>query len=293
MQSVLPGGRHRFSLYHIFLGALLIFAAFICIVPFWYVLTVSFSDPKLAREGVITLLPRGFSTGAYTIIFRQNKFFNAMKVSLIRTVFGGFINLVMQTTFAYALSQKRLRGQKFFKLLVIFTMLFNGGIIPTYLVVRSTRLLDSIWALIIPNAISTWNVIILMSFFAAIPDEIYESAHLDGAGDFTIFLKLVIPLSVPSLAVISLYIAVHHWNSLMDAVLYISRSTLKPLQSYLMDMVVSSQMEDVMSTMDGLNTTTLSVQTAAIFAATVPILIIYPFVQRFFVKGLLIGAIKG
>lgn len=274
-------------------ATVLVLIAFICIVPFWYVFVVSFSDPKLAHEGVVTLLPQGFSVGAYEIIFRQNKFVNAMKISLIRTVFGGFINLVLQTTFAYALCQRKLRGQKYFKLLVVFTMLFNGGIIPTYMVVRYTGLLDSIWALIIPNAISTWNVIILMSFFSGIPEEIAESAHIDGAGYFVIFSKLVIPLSIPAIAVISLYIAVNHWNSLMDAVLYVNRSTMKPLQSYLMDMVVNSQMEDVMSTMDGLNTSTLSVQTAAIFASTVPILIVYPLVQRYFVKGLLIGAIKG
>ena len=117
-------------------ATVLVLIAFICIVPFWYVFVVSFSDPKLAHEGVVTLLPQGFSVGAYEIIFRQNKFVNAMKISLIRTVFGGFINLVLQTTFAYALCQRKLRGQKYFKLLVVFTMLFNGGIIPTYMVVR-------------------------------------------------------------------------------------------------------------------------------------------------------------
>lgn len=271
----------------------LVIAALICIIPFWYVFTVSFSDPLLAREGVLTLLPKGFTVGAYKIIFRQNRFFNALNISLIRTIFGGFVNLVLQVTFAYALSQKKLIGQKYFKLMVIFTMLFNGGMIPTFMIVRYTGILDTIWALIIPNAISTWNVIILMSFFDGIPAEINESAYIDGAGDFTIFLKLIVPLSVPGIAVVSLYIAVNHWNALMDAVLYVNKTNLKPLQNYLMDMVVNNQMEDVMSTMDGLNTSTLGIQTAAIFASTIPILLVYPFVQKFFVKGLMIGAIKG
>ena len=285
--------KKHFSVIDLMNMILLIFAAFICIVPFWYVFTVSFSDPLLAREGIVSLLPKGFSIGAYRIIFRQNRFFNALKISLIRTVFGGFINLVFQTFFAYGLSHRNLPGQKVLKLMVVFTMLFNGGMIPTYMIVRYTGILDSIWALIIPNAISTWNVIILMSFFNSLPAEINESAYIDGAGDFTIFIKLVVPLSIPGIAVVSLYIAVTHWNSLMDAVLYINKTNYKPLQTYLMEMGVNSQMEDVMSTMDGLNTSTLSIQTAAIFASTVPILLVYPFIQRFFVKGLMIGAIKG
>ena len=177
--------------------------------------------------------------------------------------------------------------------MIIFTMLFNGGIIPTYLVVKGTGLLDTIWALIIPNAISAWNVTILISFFSTIPESISESARIDGANDFIIFARLVLPLSIPSVAVIVLYIAVGHWNGLMDAVLYINKSSLKPLQVYLMDLVMRNQMTDMYSDSNSQAVTTLSVQTAAIFASTLPILFIYPFVQKYFVQGVMIGAIKG
>lgn len=285
--------RKPFSLFHLVNGGILLVLALLCILPFYYVFTVSFSDPLLVREGVITLLPRGFSLRAYELILRQKIFFNALKVSVMRSVIGGAINLVMQCMTAYALSCRHLRGRKVFMLMVIFTMLFNGGIIPTFLVVRYTGLLDTFWALVIPNAISTWNVIILISFFDTIPTSIHESARIDGANDITIFLRLVIPLSIPAIAVITLYIVVGHWNALMDAVLYINKSTLKPLQSYLMDLVMRNQMNDMYASASEQEVTSLSIQTAAIFASTVPILLVYPLVQRYFVSGLMIGAIKG
>lgn len=285
--------RGSFSAFRLVNGFVLLALALLCLLPFYYVVMISFSDPLLVREGMITLLPRGFSLRAYQLILRQQIFFNALKVSVQRTAIGGAINLVMQCMTAYALSCRYLRGRKAFTLMVIFTMLFNGGIIPTFLIVRYTGLLDTFWALVIPNAISTWNVIILISFFDSIPDSIHESARIDGANDITIFLRLVIPLSIPAIAVIALYIAVSHWNALMDAVLYINKSKLKPLQSYLMDLVMRNQMNDMYATPSEQEVTSLSLQTAAIFASTVPILLVYPLVQRYFVSGLMIGAIKG
>ena len=267
--------------------------AFVCILPFYYVITVSFSDPTLVREGHVTLLPRGFSLEAYRLIFRQQTFFNAFRISVMRAIVGTAVGLTLQCSVAYALSRKYLFGRKFFLLFIIFTILFNGGIIPTYLVVRYTGLLDTFLALIIPNAISSWNVIILISFFLTIPDSIEESAKMDGANDMLIFARLVIPLSIPAIATIGLFISVYHWNALMDAVIYINRSALKPLQVYLMDIVMRTQLEQLFPVELEIDVPPLSIQTAAIFAATVPILLVYPFIQRYFMKGIMLGALKG
>ncbi len=273
----------------VFLGLM----ALLCLIPFYYVVMVSFSDPSRVREGELILLPRGLSLESYKLIFKQNMYFTSLRNSLYRTVFGGCVNLVLQCFTAYALSNRSLRGRRGFMLMIIFTMLFNGGIIPTFLIVKATGLVDTIWALIIPNAISTWNIIILVNFFGTIPESIHESARIDGANDFTIFLRLVVPLSVASISVIALYITVGHWNALMDAVLYINKQSLKPLQVYLMDLVMRNQMTDVYNDSASQSVTTLAVQTAAIFASTLPILLVYPFVQRFFVQGVMIGSIKG
>ncbi len=194
---------------------------------------------------------------------------------------------------AYPLSRKNLWGRRFFVFYVVFTLLFNGGIIPTYLIVRYTGILNTIWALIIPDAISAWNVIILVSFFSSIPDSIVDSAKIDGANDITIFNRLIVPLSLPAVATITLFVAVQHWNAVMDAVIYINKSTLKPLQIYLLDLVQRSQMIDMFASMSEQDMPTLSIQTAAVFAGTLPILLVYPFIQRYFIKGVMIGAIKG
>jgi len=272
---------------------ILLTLAALCLLPFYYVLTVSFSDPAFVKQGEIMLFPKGFSIDAYKVILRQTTFYNAFKVSVVRTVLGTVLNLALQCMVAYPLSRRTLIGRRFFMLYVVFTLLFNGGIIPTYLVVRYTGIVNTIWALVIPDAISAWNVIILVSFFASIPESIVDSAKIDGANDLVIFSRLIVPLSIPALATITLFIAVQHWNALMDAVIYINKSTLKPLQIYLLDLVLRSQMDDLFASQSEQDIPTLSIQTAAIFAGTLPILLVYPFIQRYFIKGVMIGAIKG
>lgn len=243
--------------------------------------------------GEITIFPRGFSLDAYKMVLRQKIFFNAFRVTVLRTVIGTVFALFIQTTMSYALAQKRLKGKKFFTLMVIFTILFNGGIIPTYLIVRYTGLLDTLFALIIPPAVNAFNVIILISFFSSIPESLEESARIDGANDFTVFARIYLPLSLPVLATITLFVAVFHWNSLMDGVLYINKSVLKPLQVYLMDLVSRATAVDMYQDSDEYAVPFLSIQTTAIFVSTLPILVVYPFIQRHFVKGVMIGAIKG
>jgi putative aldouronate transport system permease protein len=281
----------RIGLSGILLRAFLFFFTFACIVPFWYVITVSFSDPAQVKQGELLAFPRGFALEAYRIVLRHKTFYNAFFVTVVRTVLGTVIGITLQAMMAYALS-RRIRGRRFLTIMVIFAFIFNAGIIPTYLVVRFTGLVDTIWALVIPSAILTWNVIILISFFRAIPDSIIESAKIDGANDMLIFFKLVVPLSLPAVATISLFIAVFHWNNLMDAVLYINKPELRPMQLYLMELIVRSQMQDMFGADAEQNLPAISIQTAAVFAGTLPILIVYPFIQKYFIKGIMLGAIK-
>ncbi|MBD2843842.1 carbohydrate ABC transporter permease [Paenibacillus sp. IB182496] len=276
------------------IGAVLIGFAFMTFMPFYYVIMASISDPARIREGELLLWPQGLDLTAYTIILQNERFITSFGNTLARTGLGLAINLSLQLTFAYALSKRYLPGQKFFMIFTIITMLFNGGIIPTYLVVKGTGLIDTIWALVIPAAISTWNVILLKSFFENIPASLEESARIDGANDLSIFARIYLPLSTASIATIGLFIAVQHWNTYMDAVIYINTASKQVLQIFLRDMVVQLEMAAVLGDMGVVNeTSSLSVRTASIFLVALPIIIVYPFIQRYFVKGVMLGAVKG
>ncbi|HOJ10353.1 MAG TPA: carbohydrate ABC transporter permease [Clostridiales bacterium] len=268
----------------------------ICIFPFYYVFIVSISDFSQVTNNIVFIWPKGVNLGIYKNIMRYKGFTDGLKVSVFRTVVGTALGLSLQTMLAYALSKKCLPGRRFMVLYIIFTLIFNGGMIPTYIVIRNLGLVDKIWVLIIPGLISSWNVILLMSFFSSIPVEIEESARIDGANDILILIKLILPLSLPSLATIGLFIAVGHWNALMDGVIYINREELKPLQAFLVNLVSSQNSSMGMNHISFSEEQRLPPYTtrcAIIFASTVPILVVYPFVQKYFIKGLMIGAIKG
>jgi len=281
----------KLSLSYAIIVAILVAFAIVCIMPFWYVMVSSFSDPQLIKEGLFKLLPTGWSLEAYRVVFRDVRFFNGLRITVLRTVIGTALALSVQTMMAYALS-KKIPGRRIFMKLVVVTILFNGGIIPTYLVVQSLYLVDTFFALILPMVFNPWNVVLLVSFFAAQPQSVSESAKLDGAGEFTIFLKLSVPLAVPAIATILLFIAVRHWNELMDGVIYINSSNLKPMQVYLIELVMRSTTNTMIEPTEQ-SLTAISIQTAVIFASCLPILAVYPFLQRFFVKGIMVGAVKG
>jgi len=284
----------RISIGNALIGTILILFAILTFLPFYYVILTSISDPHQIREGELLLWPRGFDLAAYRIIMDNERFLTSFANTVTRTVLGVIVNLALQLSFAYALSKRYLPGRKFFMVYIIITMLFNGGIIPTYLIVRATGLIDTIWALVIPTALSTWNVILLRSFFENIPESLEESAKIDGANDFTIFVKIYLPLSLASVATIGLFIAVMHWNTYMDAIIYINKPELQVLQTFLRDMVVQLEMLSTMGDMTLLNETSiLSVRTAAIFLTVLPIVVVYPFIQKYFVKGVTLGAVKG
>ncbi len=267
--------------------------AVLCFFPFYYIFVVSISDPERVREGAMILYPQGFSLEAYKVTLTHARFYSSLKVSVVRTLLGTLLGVAFSSALAYGISRPYLRGRKWMTLFLVFTMLFNGGMIPTYLVVRYTGLIDTLWALIIPNMINTFNVIVLINFFRAVPAELEESAKIDGANDLIIFVKIMIPVAMPSIATITLFVAVYHWNTLMDGILYINTSSKKPLQVYLNDIVVAGQTEDMFQDSASRWMPTLSLKTATIFASTLPILIVYPFLQKYFVKGVMVGSVKG
>lgn len=284
--------RKKISLSNALIVLILLTFAIICVLPFWYVLISSISDPQLIQVGEVRLFPKGFSLQSYKIVLSEAKFFRGLMVTVTRTVVGTTLGLIVQTMSAYVLAYKYFQGRKFFKKMFIFTILFNGGIIPTYLVMQKLHLLDTIWALILPMVLNPWNVMLLISFFAAIPDSIIESAKLDGANDFVIYRKLAVPLTKPAIMTILLYIAVRHWNELMDGVIYINKGYLKPMQVYLIELIMRSSVQNMVEPTENF-VSVLSIQTTAIFVSCLPIILVYPLIQRYFVKGIMIGGVKG
>lgn len=284
--------RNKLTLSYSMIVFTLILFAIICILPFWYVFITSISNPNLVNVGEIRLFPKGFSLKAYEIVLSEVKFYRGFLVTVTRTVIGTIFGLLVQTMTAYVLAYKHFQGRKFFTKVVVFTILFNGGIIPNYLVIQRLQLLDTIWALILPMILNPWNVLLLISFFAAIPSSIIESAKLDGANDLTIYRKLAVPLSKPAIMTILLYIAVRHWNELMDGVIYINNNALKPMQVYLIELIMRSSVQNMIEPTENF-VTVLSIQTTAIFVSCLPILIVYPIIQKYFVKGIMIGGVKG
>lgn len=284
--------RRKITFSYVLIVAFLLFFSLLCLLPFWYVLISSLSDPLLLKTGDVRLIPNGFSLQAYKIVLGEVKFYRGFLVSISRTLLGTSLGLGVQAMTAYVLSRKYFQARKLCISLVVFTILFNGGIIPNYLVIQKLNLLDTIWSLVFPMAFNPWNVLLLISFFAAIPDSIEESAKLDGANDFTIFSRLAVPLSRPALMTIMLFISVRHWNELMDGVIYINSDILKPLQVYLIELIMRSSVQNMVEPMENY-VTVLSIQTTAIFVSCLPILMLYPIVQKHFVKGIMIGGVKG
>lgn len=277
------------------IGTILVLFAICTFLPFYYVMMASISEPHSVREGQLLLWPKGFDLEAYKIILENDRFISALVTTVTRTVLGLSINLTLSLMLAYGLSKKYLPGRSFFMIYIIITMLFNGGIIPTYLIVRATGLLDTIWALVIPSAISTFNVILLRSFFESIHESLEEAAKIDGANDIYIFTKIYIPLSMAAVVTIGLFIGVFHWNQFMDAVIYIHSPELQVLQIFLRDMIIQMEMATLLGDVGAMNqrTTGLSVRMAAVFLASLPIIVVYPFIQKYFVKGVMLGSVKG
>lgn len=270
--------------------------ATITVLPFIYIIGGSFATEVELIERKFFLIPRDFSIAAYQYIFSTNTIFRSIGVSIYITVVGTLTNLAFTLSMAYALSRKSLMGRNFFMNLVIFTILFGGGLIPTYLVVKELGLINSYWAVILPGAISAFNLIIIKNFFQQLPPGLEESARIDGCNDLGVLWRIVLPLSKPVIATFGLFYAVGHWNNFFQALLYLNDHTKWPLQVLLREMVLLSQLAvGDLSTMDQnfVEPPDQAVKMAVIVVGTVPILCVYPFLQKHFAKGVLLGSIKG
>jgi putative aldouronate transport system permease protein len=278
------------------LNGILLILTFMTLYPFWHVLMYSFSDPQKAMGGGLFFLPKGFALDSYAMMFGNSGIFQAYSNSLFRLFVGTFINVIFTATLAYPLSIRRFIWRTPLTLIIFFTMLFSGGMIPTYLLVNSLGLVDTLWALIVPTAISAWNFFIMKNYFQSVPPELEESANIDGASPMYILFFIILPVSLPVIAAISLFYAVFHWNSYFDAILYIHTQSKEVLPVFLRSMLNFSAMESSRGAMDSANMANVSeesVKMSTIIASILPMLIIYPFLQKYYVKGVLIGSVKG
>lgn len=267
----------------------------IIVVPLWNVLASSFSSGKSLASDHFLFWPKDFSLENYRAVFRDTTIWRAFFISITKTVIGVVTHVLFCATVAYGMSKRHLKGRKLYSTLGIITMFFSGGMIPTYLLIKSLGLLNSFWVYIIPAMFSYYDVIILMNFFRGVPDSLEESAAIDGAGQWRIFASIYLPLSKPALATIALFNGVGQWNDFMTTKLYITDKALYPLQMKLYEIIVQSQTQTMQSLAAGaaiVETTTKGVQLATIVITTVPILIIYPILQKHFISGMMVGAVK-
>lgn len=275
---------------------------FLCLVvvlyPLIYVVSASFSSPQAVITGKVWLFPVKPTLMGYEAVFKNSQIITGFANSFFYMIVGTIVSLAMTLLAAYPLSRKEFSGRNIISVIFIFTMLFSGGLIPSYLLVKNLGLVDSRWALIIPSAMSVWNVIIARTYMqTTIPDELYESAQLDGCNDIRFFISIVLPLSIPVIAVLALYYGVSKWNTYYEALIYLKTQKLYPLQIILRNILILSNTDptmvkdfDALIRKQGLIDL---VKYSVIVVASVPVLLIYPFVQRYFLKGVMVGALKG
>ncbi|TVY06564.1 carbohydrate ABC transporter permease [Paenibacillus cremeus] len=277
---------------------LLVIIGIITLFPLYYVFMVSFTSPHeyLEKSGFV-LFPQHWSVGAYKYLLGTDAFKNATFVSTFLATVGTGLSLIFTSAMAFGMSRKRLAGRKIMMFMVLLTILFNPGIIPNYIVVRDFGMINSIWSLIIPVLVSGWNVILMKSFFDSIPVELEDAAMIDGCNDLGIFFRIVLPLSAPALAAFGLFYAVGYWNTFFNAVLFINDFTKVPLQVVLRNMLIDSDTTTggaaAVEMMSENQLPTQTIKMAAVVIATLPILAVYPFLQKHFAKGVMLGSVKG
>ncbi|WP_248930012.1 carbohydrate ABC transporter permease [Paenibacillus hamazuiensis] len=275
-------------------GLLLGIIALVTFFPLYYVFVVSFTDPTEYLQKKFVLFPQSWSLDSYQYMLSSKAFLRSLGNSGFLATVGTACSLVVTAALAYSLSRKRLRGRRVFMLGILLTILFSPGIIPHYMVVRQLGMINSIWSLIIPALASGWNVILMKSFFDSIPAELEESAQIDGCNDMGIWVRIILPLSLPSLAAFGLFYAVGYWNQYFSALLYLNDSSKWPIQVLLQNMLLSANNSDLaVSTTASVAPPSETLQMAAVIIATLPILAVYPFLQKHFAKGAMVGSVKG
>ncbi len=274
----------------------LILITLITFYPLYYVLITSISNGMMVMQGKVRLYPIGVTFDSYKSITSDPQLFRSLWNSVLYTVVGTLINIIMSCLCAFPLSRRTFSGKKFFTGMIVVTMFFSGGMIPSYLVVKELGLMDTMWAIVLPVAINTYNMIIIRTSFQSLPESLFESAQLDGANDFTILFRIALPLSKAVLATMVLFYSVSHWNSYFSAMLYLDSKDKYPLQIILRNKLISGLFSEEASQSGGSTSFTVTDSTlraAVIMFTTLPILVVYPFVQKYFVKGVMIGSLKG
>ncbi|BFT74157.1 carbohydrate ABC transporter permease [Paenibacillus sp. P36] len=272
----------------------LFLVAVITFIPFYYVIVASLSPIKQVLTESIILWPEKFTLTSYHMILTTPSFVRALLFTIFITVVGTAINMLFTSTLGYSLSKKRFRARRAILMLIVFSMMFSGGLIPTYLVVKQLGMINSLWALMLPGAISAFNLIVLKNFFASLPQALEDSARIDGCSNFGIFMRIALPLSLPALASFTLFYAVGNWNQFFAAIMYMNNSRYWTLQVVLRQLVIIGDSTGYGQVIDDANKTAFpeTLKYAAIVVATLPILLVYPFLQKYFVKGVLMGSVK-
>ncbi|MFC5649669.1 carbohydrate ABC transporter permease [Paenibacillus solisilvae] len=269
---------------------------FLTLYPIWYVLVNSFNEGQDAMRGGIYWIPRVLSLDSYKAVFGNDGIMTAMGITVAKTVIGTALHVFFTAMVAYAFSRKELIGRKIYMLLGTITLFFGGGLIPFYLLIRDLHLLDSFFVYILPAMFNFFDLIIFLAFFREIPAGLEEAARIDGANDFSIFVRVIIPISMPVIATIALFHGVYQWNDYFTGMIYINKMELQPIQTYLYRVIAQSSSNQMMAQMPGgigKSVTSQSIKLATMVVTTLPIVFVYPFLQKYFVKGLMIGSIKG
>ena len=280
-------------------GILIILFCALCVIPFVVAISASFSNERLLLKTGYGLLPRGFSMQAYNMLFSTSQIFDSYKVSIFVTIAGTVLSMIVTAMMAYPLSVKKLKYRGAISFFAYFTMLFNGGLVPTYMLIsKYLSMRDTVWVMILPVLVNPWNLFLLRNFFAAIPAELHESARIDGANDVRILWQIILPVSLPALATVALFYGVAYWNQWYNAMLYIEDSKLFPLQYLIMRMMRNIELMKQMAgqagfavDMSSMPSTTSKMATAIVTIG--PIIIAYPFAQKYFTSGLIVGSVKG
>lgn len=266
-----------------------------CLLPLLNTLAISFSNNSAVNANQVGILPVGFTLSSYKKLLEDNQFWRSAWISVLRVVLGTGLNMLMMILLAYPLSKSKNRfaSRDIYMKLVIFAMLFNGGLIPGYIIVSKLHLLNTIWALVLPGAVPVFNVILLMNFMKGLPEALEEAAVIDGASEWTILTRVVLPISKPGLATVALFSIVNHWNDYFQGLIYMRTPSKYPLQTYIQQLTIDvSQIADPQQLIYFMTISTRTLNAAKIVVATVPLLVIYPFLQRYFVTGIVIGAVK-
>ena len=272
----------------------------LCVLPLLNIIALSFSSRNMVNARMVTFWPKQFTVSSYAYMLEKSGLMPAVLITLKRVVLGLVVNMLMTIVVAYPLSKTKeaFRSRKYYVGFFLFTMIFNGGLIPTYLVVKELRMLDTIWVLILPNAVTMYYVLLMLNFFRGLPSSIEEAAIVDGCNQWQTMVKIYLPLSLPSLATIALFIVVGHWNEWFDGMIYNNKSTNYPLMTFLQYQIINFKTSDLRPEQIAANPSLAdldgrAIKSAGIVLCTLPILCLYPFLQKYFVKGIMIGSLKG